>query len=130
MLKERPGDAARRGSHRGKAEEIERRLRLLGAKEEPLVTAALRRRRGDVQIALVSSHRLEMKFQVLEADGTSHPWLVVVDLVERPGWVTCEELEKGIRRWLREFRNDPGAKLEVRGQTLRMSPVTAYPIGR
>lgn len=129
MLRERPGDAARRGSHRNKPQEIERRLKLLGAEGEPLVTAALRRRRGEVEIALVGGNRLEIDFNALEADGVARPWRAVVDLVERPGGRN-EEFERALRSWLREFRKDSGAKLTIRGQVVRLAPVTAYPIKR
>ncbi len=132
MLKERPTQALSRGSHREKAKEMERRLRLLGVElgDEGLVTAALRRRRGEVTIALVNRNRLEFAFKALEVDGELHPWLAVVDLVEKPGGLCCEELDRALRGWLREFRKNPAAKLEIRGQVLRLAPVTAYPVGR
>ncbi|WP_287373134.1 hypothetical protein [Oceanithermus sp.] len=131
MLKERPIQALLRGSHQNKPEEIKRRRRLLGAHEdEGLVSAALRRRRGEVTIALVNRNRLEFAFKALEVDGELHPWLAVVDLVEKPGGLCCEELDQALRRWLREFRKNPEAKLVVRGQVIRLAPVTAYPIGR
>ncbi len=131
MMKERPAQALLRGSHKNKAREIRRRLRLLGAKEdEGLVTAALVRRRGEVAITLVKEYRLELRFMALEADGEQYPWLAIIDMIEKPGGLRREALEKALRKWLREFREDREVKLKVQGEVIRLGPVTAYPDGR
>ena len=131
MMKERPAQALLRGSHKEKAAEIRRRLRLLGAKEdEGLVTAALVRRRGEVTITLVKEYRLELRFMALEADGEQYPWLAIIDMIEKPGGLRREALEKALRKWLREFREDREVKLKVQGEVIRLGPVTAYPDGR
>jgi len=131
MMKERPAQALLRGSHKDKAHEIRRRLRLLGAKEdEGLVTAALVRRRGEVAITLVKEYRLELRFMALEADGEQYPWLAIIDMIEKPGGLRREALEKALRKWLREFREDREVKLKVQGEVIRLGPVTAYPDGR
>jgi len=128
MLIERPMKWLARASHQGKDRELLRRMGLLGSdpSQEGLVGATLARRVGEVEIVFASASQVEIHLFAREADGEARPWLAVLDMIQAPP-VGRVELERELRRWLREFRKDRKAKMEVRGQVVRLDGVTAYP---